>query len=80
MTVTITDTSEPGIALSPAPLTVTEGTTGAYGVQLDTIPSGGDVTIALSLAGGDATFQPASLTFSDATWNVAQSVMVTPRH
>ena len=78
VTVTITDTSEPGIALSPAPLTVTEGTTGAYGVQLDTIPSGGDVTIALTLAGGDATFQPASLTFSDATWNVAQSVMVTP--
>ena len=68
----------PGIALPPAPLTVTEGESGAYAVQLDTIPNGGDVTVALSLAGGDATFQPARLTFSSATWNTAQSVTVTP--
>ena len=79
VTVEVTDTSVQGIALSPATLTVDEGATGAYGVRLETIPDGGDVTVTLSLAGGDATFAPtADLTFSATTWNISQSVTVTP--
>ena len=78
VTVTVTDTSTQGIALSPATLSVDEGERGAYAVQLDTIPVGGDVTVMLSLAGGAATFAPTTaLTFSDSTWNTAQSVTVT---
>ncbi len=78
VTVTVTDTSTPGIALLPATVNVDEGATAIYGVRLDTIPDGGDVTVMLSLAGGAATFEPAAnLTFSDSTWNTAQSVTVT---
>ena len=79
VTVEVTDTSVQGIALSPATLTVDEGATGAYGVRLETIPDGGNVTVTLSLAGGDATFAPTvALTFSATTWNISQSVTVTP--
>ena len=73
--VTVTDDEEPGVTVSPSSLTVAEGATGTYTVELSVIPTG-DVTVSVT-AGGDVTVDPMALTFSTATWNTAQTVTVT---
>ena len=73
--VTVTDDEEPGVTLSPSSLTVAEGSTGTYTVELSVIPTG-DVTVSVT-GGGDVGVDPTSLTFSTSSWNTAQTVTVT---
>ena len=75
--VTVTDTSVPGIRLSPTDLTVTEGGTDTYSVMLATIPTA-NVTVGIfSLSSADVTVSASNLTFTASTWNTAQRVTVT---
>ena len=72
-------TTAPGITVTPtAGLTTTEaGGTATFTVVLNTQPTA-DVTIALSSSDTtEGTVSPASLTFTTANWNVAQTVTVT---
>ena len=78
LAVTVTDDEEPGVTLSPSTLTVGEGATGEYTVELSVVPTG-DVTVSVT-AGGDVTVDPSALTFSTSSWNTAQTVTVTAEH
>ena len=73
--VTVTDDETPGITATPSTLTVAEGGTADYTVELSVVPTA-DVTINIT-GGGDVTVNPSSLTFSSTTWNMAQTVTVT---
>ena len=77
--VTNTDNDASGITVTPtAGLTTTEaGGTATFTVVLTTQPTA-DVSIALSSSdASEGTVSPASLTFTNANWNVAQTVTVT---
>ena len=77
--VTNTDNDAAGITVTPTTaLTTTEaGGTATFTVVLNTQPTA-DVTIALSSSDTtEGTVTPASLTFTTANWNVAQTVTVT---
>ena len=65
-----------GVTVTPTALTVAEGGSGSYTVALDTQPSG-DVTVTVGGASGDVTTSLASLTFTSANYNTAQTVTVT---
>ena len=73
--------NDAGLVITPSALTIPEGGSETYTVQLATAPTA-NVTIALTgNATGDAdiTFQPASLTFTggaDGNWDTAQTVTV----
>ncbi len=57
---------------------VVEGLTGSYGVTLQTAPSGNvTVTPSISVGAGAVSISPATLTFTPANYNTAQSVTVT---
>ena len=74
-----TDNDSAGITVTPtAGLMTTEaGGTATFTVVLNTQPTA-DVTIALSSSDTtEGTVGPASLTFTTANWNVAQTVTVT---
>ena len=76
LTVTITDNDTAGIVLLPETLGVTEGGSATYTVELATEPSG-QVTVTVDgTAGTDLTVVNGSLTFTDSTWNTAQTVEV----
>ena len=75
LAVTVTDDEIPGVTLTPTTLTVNEGSTADYTVELRVQPTA-DVTIDIT-GGGDVTVNPTSLTFTSATWNTAKTVMVT---
>ena len=82
--VTIEDDDTAGVSVSKMSLTVAEGnsTGGTYTVVLDSRPSA-DVTVTVSgHAGTDLTLNPdpASLTFTPMTWDMAQTVTVTAGH
>ena len=75
VSVTVED-DDRGLTLTPTSVTVDEGSTETYTVQLATQPST-DVTVAVTrVAGGDTdlTFAPSALTFSTTNWNTAQTV------
>ena len=75
--VTVTDDDDVGLTLSTTALGVTEGDDGEYTVRLSTQPTA-QVTVAITgQAGTDLTLDTASLTFTTATWNTAQTVTVT---
>ena len=74
--VTVTDNDPRGVTLSGVPVTVTEGMTAAYGVVLDTQPTG-DVTVMPASADTAIATVSAALVFTTANWNTAQSVTVT---
>ena len=79
MAVSNTDNDGAGITVTPtAGLTTTEaGGTATFTVVLNTQPTA-DVTIALSSSDTtEGTVAPASLIFTTANWNVAQTVTVT---
>ena len=78
VTVTVTDDDDAGVTVDPLALTVDEADgTGAYTLVLNTMPSA-DVTIAVaSDTVTAATVSSASLTFTPANWNTAQTVTVT---
>ena len=75
--VTVTDNDTAGIVLFPTALQVTEGGSATYTVELATEPSG-QVTVTVGGAPGtDLTVvNGGSLTFTDSTWNTAQTVAV----
>ena len=70
--VTVDDDERLGIRLTPTTLTVNEGSTADYTVELRVQPTA-DVTVNIT-GGGDVTVNPNSLTFASATWNTAQTV------
>ena len=78
--VTVNDDDTAGVTVDPLALTVDEagsGTTADYTLVLDTVPTA-DVTIAVaSDTDTAATVSSASLTFTPANWNTAQTVTVT---
>ena len=65
----------PGVTVTPGSLTVAEGGTGTYEVALPTQPTG-NVTVAIRSDNTEVTVSPASLTFTDTTWDAAQTVTV----
>ena len=75
--VTVTDDESVGLTLSTTALGVTRGDDAEYTVRLSTQPSA-TVTVAITgHSGTDLTLDTASLTFTTATWNTAQTVTVT---
>ncbi len=92
-TLTITDNDDvpppprpppgtPGLMISKNTLSVSEGGTGSYTVQLATAPTG-MVTVAIASTNADVTVSPAPLTFhasgSSKRWDTAQTVTVSAR-
>ena len=84
--VTINDDDSPSFSTSAETITITEGTSGAYSVVLNTEPVGGDVTITVTVVGSnpdirltDENDNPATsvdLMFTTSNWNVRQTVTV----
>ncbi len=80
VTVTIADDDVPGVTVSEASLSITEGKSGTYQVKLDTQPTA-DVTITVASSDeGAVTVTPASLTFTAGNWNTARAVTVEAVH
>ena len=82
VTVTVEDDDLPGLAVNPSMLSVIEGASATYDVELTAEPSA-DVTVAISghvgtdlTLSGD-TLTAGSLTFTAGNWNQAQSVTAT---
>ncbi len=81
-TLTIIDNDDPppgtpALTLSQNTLTLTEGTTGNYTIELATEPTA-TVTVAIVSTNTDITISPSSpLTFTTANWDTAQIVTVT---
>ena len=77
LTVLVKDDESAGLVLSTTTLGVDEGDDGEYTVRLATQPTA-TVTVAITgQAGTDLSLDSASLTFTTATWNTAQTVTVT---
>ena len=83
--VTINDDDSPSFSTSAETITITEGTSGAYSVVLNTEPVGGDVTITVTVGSNpdirltDENGNPATsvdLVFTTTNWNVGQTVTV----
>ncbi len=70
-----TPAADGSVTVTPTALRVSEGSSAAYTVVLDTEPSG-DVTVTVGGASGDVTVEPASLTFTTTNWDTAQTVTV----
>ena len=80
VTVTIADDDVPGVTVTEASLSITEGKSGTYQVKLDTQPTA-DVTITVASSDeGAVTVTPASLTFTAGNWNTARAVTVEAVH
>ena len=76
VTVTIADDDVPGVTVTEASLSITEGKSETYQVKLDTQPTA-DVTITVASSDeGAVTVTPASLTFTAGNWNTARAVTV----
>ena len=80
VTVTIADDDVPGVTVTEASLSITEGKSGTYQVKLNTQPTA-DVTITVASSDeGAVTVTPASLTFTAGNWNTARAVTVEAVH
>ena len=77
VTVTVNDDETAGVSLSSTDLTVTEDGSGSYTVELNTLPTGSVTIVPSSGDSGAASISPATLTFTTANWNTAQTVTVT---
>ena len=80
VTVTITETDTAGVAISKTALTLVEGESGDYTLELTSEPT---ATVTVTLGGHASTnvsVSPASLTFNAANWNTAGTVTVTANH
>ena len=78
VTVSVTDNDTRGVTFSESEVTVFEGGTGTYAVQLDTEPTGTvTVTIHDPTDNTDVTTDPGTLTFTNLNWNTPQTVTVT---
>ena len=65
-----------GVTLSASTLLVPEDDSANYTVRLASIPSGGNVTVAITGAGSGISVNLASLTFTPSNWNTARTVRV----
>ena len=75
LAVTVTD-DDAGVTVSPATLRIPEGNSSTYTVKLDALPAS-DVVINVTKSGSpDVTVSPATLTFTTANWDTAQTVTV----
>ena len=72
---TITDNDTAGVTVSPTSLTVAEGSSGEYTVQLDTEPTA-DVTVTVGGESGEVTVTGSPLTFTPSNYGTAQTVTV----
>ncbi|MCY3772057.1 MAG: hypothetical protein OXG98_08560 [Gemmatimonadetes bacterium] len=88
-TVAIVNDDVKGLVLSPAALTVDEGTAATYTVALATEPVGGTVTVTVAGTSGtdltldtdpDQNGNQATLAFTASDWHSAQTVTVTAAH
>ena len=64
-----------GVALSSTALSIDEGGSGIYTVELESEPDG-PVTITLNSSNGDVTVSPADLSFDEGNWDAPQTVTV----
>ena len=73
----ITVAVPPGVTVSPTDLTIDEGGSGTYTVELNTQPTS-DVTVTVNDPAGktDVTAESASLTFTTSNWGTSQTVTV----
>ncbi len=76
VTVSVTDNEVAGATVSATLLTVAEGSTVTYTLELNTRPSAA-VTVMVSSDAQDAVTATPSLTFTTTNWNVARTVTVT---
>ena len=77
LTVTVTDDETAGVTVTPTSLTVDEGGTNTYTVELNTQPTATvRVTINDPTDNTDVTASPARLAFSTSNWSTAQTVTV----
>ena len=77
VTVTVEEYYSPGLRITPQELTVVEGATATYTVELNAAPED-DVTVTIASGNlGAATVSPASLTFTSTNWDSAQQITVT---
>ena len=75
--VTIDDTNKPGLQLRRTDITVAEGGDRTFTVRLNTEPSDAvTVTPRVEPADSGVTFLPATLTFTDETWEETQTITV----
>ena len=77
VSVSVDDDDVPGVRVSTDTLTVGEGGTATYTVELNTQPSGDVVVDVASGDTGVATVDVSSLTFTTGNWSTAQIVTVT---
>ena len=75
--ITVTDDETSGVLVAPTSLTVDEGSTQTYTLQLSSQPDGDVMVRATSSAEDVATVAPGSVTFTADNWNTAQTVTVT---
>ena len=81
VTVTVTDNDSAGVTVLPTSLSITEGASGSYSVELTSEPTG-DVVVEIGghTTGGVVTVDGSSsvvaLTFTTASWDTAQTVTV----
>ena len=66
----------PALVFDVDELTVDEGASGAYTVELSVAPTTGNVTVTPDATTG-LTFAPAALTFSATSWDTAQDIVIT---
>ncbi len=77
--VEVVDNDTRSVTLSKDSLTIDEGSTGTYTVQLDTQPTS-DVTVTINdPTNTDVTADPATLTFTPDNWDDPQTVTVTAK-
>ncbi len=77
VSVDVTDDDTPGLVLSKASLTIQEGSSRDYTVRLVAQPT---EAVTVSITGTGVTISPVSLTFTGATWDTEQTVMVMAPH
>lgn len=77
--ITVTDDDVQNLSVTPTSLNLTEGgAAGTFTVQLTNQPSGTVTVSVISAKPAAATVSPASLSFSSTTWNLPQTITVTP--
>ncbi len=77
VTVNVDDNDTAGVTVTPTMLNVNEGATVTYMLALTSLPTN---NVSITVGSGDAgaaSVNPRTLTFTDANWNVARTVMVT---
>ena len=79
VSVSVVDDDSDGVTLSVGALTIDEGESRTYTVELESQPDG-PISIALSSDNGDVTVSPSSLSFDADNWDEAQTVTVRAAH